>query len=81
MAKKIPAGEFKAQCLMLMDRVKKYGQAVTITKHGKPVARLVPAQDEVLEKVQSPFGVMAGTAEIKGDIVKSTGEKWSADEK
>lgn len=80
MAEKYPAGQFKAQCLMLMDKVKKYGQSVTITKHGKPVAKLVPVIDDA-DGVASPFGSMAGTGEIKGDIIKSTGEKWSADEK
>ncbi len=54
MYKKIPAGKFKSQCLMVMDRVKKYGEPVTITKHGKPVATLVPADDETIEDLQSP---------------------------
>lgn len=80
MSQKYPAGQFKAQCLMLMDKVKKYGQSVTITKHGKPVAKLVPVTEEA-DAVETPFGAMAGTGEIKGDIVKSTGEKWSADER
>ena len=79
MADKYPAGQFKAQCLMLMDRVKKYGQTVTITKHGKPVAKLVPVQDDA--PVESPFGVMAGTGNVVGDIVSSMDEKWDADEK
>lgn len=81
MAKRIPAGEFKAKCLMVMDKVKKYGQPVTITKHGKAVATLIPAQDGETEMVSSPFGVMEGTAEIKGDIVNSISENWEADEK
>lgn len=80
MSKKMPAGQFKAQCLMLMDRVKKYGQTVTITKHGKPVAKLVPADEIEVEDVATPFGLMAGTVEIKGDIVESLGEKWNVDE-
>lgn len=82
MAKKYPAGKFKAECLMLMDRVKKYGEAVTITKHGKPVAKLVPAEDPDSEiSSSSPFGLLAGTGEIKGDIIESLNEKWSADDK
>ena len=38
--KKIPAGQFKAKCLAIMDRVQKTGESVLITKHGKPVAHL-----------------------------------------
>ena len=36
----MPAGEFKAKCLAVMDEVQATGQAVLITKRGKPVARL-----------------------------------------
>ena len=38
----VPAAEFKATCLDLMDRVKATGVEYVITKHGKPVAKLVP---------------------------------------
>jgi len=38
---KIPAAQFKAQCLAVMDRVSQSGQPVIITKHGKPVVKLV----------------------------------------
>lgn len=39
----IPAGEFKAQCLRLMDEVNETGVPIIITKRGRPVSRLVPA--------------------------------------
>lgn len=38
----IGAAEFKARCLQIMDVVNETGAEVTITKHGHPVARLVP---------------------------------------
>ncbi|MGA9978993.1 MAG: type II toxin-antitoxin system Phd/YefM family antitoxin [Candidatus Sulfotelmatobacter sp.] len=38
--KQMPAGEFKAQCLAVMDQVSESGEPVLITKHGKPVASL-----------------------------------------
>ena len=63
--KQMPAGEFKAQCLAVMDKVQKTGEAVLITKHGKPVAKLVPApsaSDDI-------FGYMAGKVKIVGDII------------
>jgi len=63
--KSMPAGKFKAQCLAVMDQVLRSGDPVVITKHGKPVAKLVPAQDEVDEI----FGYMAGKVKIVGDIV------------
>lgn len=42
----IPAAEFKAKCLALIDRVRERGEPITITKRGRVVARLVPAGDE-----------------------------------
>jgi prevent-host-death family protein len=38
----IPATAFKAHCLEWMDYVHDTGREVVVTKHGKPVAKLVP---------------------------------------
>jgi prevent-host-death family protein len=71
----IPAAVFKAECLKLMDEVARTGQPVVITKHGKPVAQLVP----VPATPKSLFGYMRNTVTIKGDVVAPTGAPWSAD--
>ncbi|MGA2577410.1 MAG: type II toxin-antitoxin system Phd/YefM family antitoxin [Bryobacteraceae bacterium] len=71
----IPAGEFKAKCLKLLDDVYRQRFQIVITKRGKPVARLVPVSDEMPDI----FGRMKGTGEILGDIVGPTGEIWNAD--
>ncbi len=42
---RLPASEFKAKCLALLDQVHERGEPITITKRGKVVARLVPAGD------------------------------------
>ena len=62
--KKMPAGQFKAQCLRIMDEVRARREPVVITKKGVPVAKLVPAD----QPRRSVFGCMAGSAEITGDI-------------
>jgi prevent-host-death family protein len=72
----IPAGEFKAKCLQLMDRVARNREPIVITKRGKPVAKLVPP-DESEPRVPL-FGYMAGTGDIRGDIVKMPRLEWSA---
>jgi prevent-host-death family protein len=64
MMKTMPAGEFKARCLRVMDAVQSTREAVVITKKGKPVAKLVPA-DSAAPDI---FGCMAGQIEILGDI-------------
>jgi prevent-host-death family protein len=70
----IPAAVFKAECLSLMDEVARTGQPIVITKHGKPVAQLVP----VPAQSESLFGYMKNTLTIKGDIVAPVREEWSA---
>jgi prevent-host-death family protein len=63
--KQIPAGKFKAQCLAIMDRVQQSGEPVVVTKHGKPVVKLVPAE----KRLDDIFDYMAGKAKAVGDIV------------
>ena len=58
MDEQVAAAEFKARCLELMDRVRETGIEYVITKHGTPVAKLVP----VVERPRQPFfGSMKGT--------------------
>ena len=40
----ISASEFRERCLQLMDQVQRERTEVVITKHDKPVAKLVPAE-------------------------------------
>lgn len=54
----VPAATFKARCLELMDRVRETGAEYVVTKHGRPVARLVPYEDTA---ARSLFGGMKGT--------------------
>ena len=58
-AREVPAAEFKATCLELMNRVKATGAEYVITKHGKPVAKLVPV--DAPKKKQGIFGSMKGS--------------------
>jgi prevent-host-death family protein len=66
--KTMPAGKFKAQCLAVIDEVHERGEEVVITKHGKPMARLVPLEDDQA-KPDDIFGFMRGKIKIVGDIV------------
>lgn len=42
----MPAGDFKAECLKLMDEVNETGATIVITKRGRAVSRLVPVERE-----------------------------------
>lgn len=72
----IAAGEFKTHCLGLMEKIRLHHQTVIITKRGKPIAKLVPFENEGPQPI---FGYLKGRAAIKGDIVAPTGESWDAD--
>ena len=69
--KTIAAAKFKEQCLSIIDNVEPEG--IIITKHGKPVAKLVP-----VKRFSDLIGSMKGKIKIKGDIF-STGIKWDAE--
>jgi prevent-host-death family protein len=61
---KIPAAQFKAQCLAVMDQVAQSGRSVVVTKHGKPVVKIISVESDENEI----FGFLAGKARIVGDI-------------
>ena len=72
----IPAGLFKAKCLQIMDEVNNQHCVITITKHGVPVARLVPVEDKPSYKA---YACMKDSVIITGDIIKPIDEQWDAD--
>ena len=71
----VPAGEFKAHCLKLMDEIAEQGGELIITKRGKPVAKLVRAEEQ--KRSAEGFGWMHGTAQIRGDIIGPFHEEWA----
>ena len=58
-----------------MDEVRSRRTSVTIAKRGKPVARLVPADD----KPPALFGFLKGSVIVKGDIIEPVDVTWKAD--
>jgi len=72
----IAAGQFKAECLKLMDRVNENHEEIIISKRGKPVAKLVPFENV---PVRSIFGFTRNLVKNEKNIVESTGEKWNAE--
>jgi prevent-host-death family protein len=75
--KHVPAANFKAECLRLLDEVASTRRPIIVTKRGKPVAKLVPVEAEPLDL----FGYMAGTAKICGDIISPIDDAgWTGDE-
>jgi prevent-host-death family protein len=69
--KKIAAAKFKEQCLSILDSVGPEG--IVITKHGRPVAKIIPIETESAEFI----GRLKERIKIKGDI-ETTGLGWNA---
>jgi prevent-host-death family protein len=74
MDEKMKAGKFKAECLKVMEKVRKTRRKIIITKRGAPIAKLVPIE----EKEELSFGKLKGTVHFKGDIIEPIDEEWDA---
>jgi len=72
------ATEFKARCLALLDEVAATGEVITVLKHGKPVAQLVPAVPRTGGYAQDG---LAGSVEFLGDVIEPvlSAEAWEAE--
>jgi prevent-host-death family protein len=66
------AGEFKAKCLEVLDRVAREGSSCVVTKRGRPVAKVVPI-DEVKARP------IRGSVSYVTDIVAPLGDEWPVD--
>lgn len=71
----VPAARFKAQCLSLIEQVRQSRRPIIVTRHGQPVAKVVPFQ----ARRHSIVGYSQGTVKILGDIVAPTGVRWDVD--
>lgn len=73
----VSTSELKAHCARVVKDVAKRRTPVVITRHGRPVAKLVP-----VEEAQAPslFGFARGGITIHGDIIEPLDVKWEAAE-
>jgi prevent-host-death family protein len=71
----IAISKFKATCLAVLERVRKTGKPILVTRFGEPVAEVVPPQ--VKERPTRELGTLQGTARIVGDIVSpASDDDW-----
>ena len=71
-ARQIPAGEFKAKCLALLDEVAETGQSVVVTKRGRPVARVSPVKTAASRP-------LLGSVLKERDLIAPIRERWNED--
>jgi prevent-host-death family protein len=67
----IPAGEFKATCLALLDEVSTRRRSFVVTKRGRPVARVVPMPSD-------QQGTLRGSLVHEEDLLAPIGVEWDA---
>ena len=68
----IGAAKFKEQCLALLDQVGADG--LIVTKHGKPVAHVMPYDSQGVDLI----GSLRHKVKIRGNVF-STGLRWVED--
>ena len=63
----MPAGEFKTNCLRLMDEVQETGAEIVVTKHRRPVVRVSPFRQDPPKLVGSCKGQLRILADIDAE--------------
>ncbi|HMD39418.1 MAG TPA: type II toxin-antitoxin system Phd/YefM family antitoxin [Candidatus Acidoferrum sp.] len=66
--REVAISEFKAKCLAILERVEKTKEPIRITRHGKPVAEVVPATPPAVDRA-ALMGSMRDSIQILGDII------------
>jgi prevent-host-death family protein len=67
----MPAGEFKAKCLSVLDQVQRTGKTVVVTKRGRPVAQLMPLSSD-------DSGSLLGSVVYEEDLLSPIDAEWNA---
>lgn len=70
--KTVAISEFKATCLAVLERVRRTGTPIVVTRRGQPVAEVVPPS--LASTGDAWLGAMRGTATITADLVAPTTE-------
>lgn len=70
--------KFKATCLAALERVRRTGEPLRVTRFGKPVADIVPASPALV--APNWMGSLAGTMIVHRDLTEPTGDlaEWEA---
>jgi len=63
----IAISKFKATCLAVLEKVRKTGEPILVTRFGQPVARIEPPTSQPTKQIKLGGGV--GKMRILGDIV------------
>jgi prevent-host-death family protein len=73
----MPISRFKATCLAVLERVRRTGKPILVTRRGQPVAQVVPPPPV---PTHGWLGCLRGTGRIAGDVVSPAldEDRWEA---
>lgn len=63
----VAISESKARCLAILEKVRRTGRPIVITRHGEPVAEVVPPSPAHRE--ENWLGCASGSGHIVGDLI------------
>jgi prevent-host-death family protein len=69
----IAISKFKATCLSVLERVRKTGKPIMVTRFGEPVAEIVPPT--IVQPAKRELGALRGVIRIVGEIVSPASEE------
>lgn len=72
--KRVSASEFKAGCLNFMDRVSRSGEPLLVTKRGRPLVRILPADELAPEDDYALQGTISQEKDIVSPVAESSWE-------
>lgn len=74
----VSISEFKAKCLALLEQVRRTRQPIRITRHGRPIAEVVPPA--VVQDRAAWIGSLKDSVVINGDIISPANDEdeWEA---
>lgn len=64
----MPISKFKATCLAALERVRRTGRPLRVTRFGKPVADVVPPAPTA--STTPRLGAMRGTLTLRDDLIE-----------
>ena len=70
--RKVAATEFKERCLALLEEVRQTRQSLLVTRHGKPVAEILP----YVPKSGGSTNPLKGSILSQSDLIAPLDERW-----
>jgi prevent-host-death family protein len=72
--KTVPATQFKAHCLAMIEEVRETRQPLLVTRHGRPVVEISP----YVPKNTARLNPLKGSILFQDDLISPMDEQWDS---